>query len=762
MHRAWLVVVSIGIAVSAGAGEAPLTLEAIFGGDQLEAALPEAVHWIPDGSAFLYRQSENGRTALYRQEAATGQRQGIVDWETVMAQLRAARPGWTKPPVGDVEQSSHARLEPTLAPDGSAWVGLEAGDLFRLDLATGRAAFLTEGPAPELWPQFSPDGRFLAWVREGSLWVRELAGAGERRLTDHANDPAVRDGAPDWVYEEELGVVRSYWWSPDGSRILFVRTDTSPLGVYPISLDQTPYAAVERQPYATAGTPNARVRLGVVPRDGGEPVFVDSGTADGYLPRAGWAPDGARIWYEWLSRDQRTLELRLADPATGRTVATVLREEDLAWVNLTDGPLWVAPDRFLWRTERGGWWHLVLYHLDGRVERSLAEGPWEITDVYGLDAEKRSVIAQGNPGDPRERHLLAVPLDGGAVEPLESEPGVHEAELAPGGRFMLDTCSDLGSPTRIVLRGTGPAEKRAVRVVADGAIPALAGYLRSPVQLGKLQADDGTVLYTETVLPPVLEPGRRYPAVLYVYGGPHSQLVQNQWDGSRRLFFEFLAQRGFVVLWLDNRGTAGRGRDFERAVDRRLGAVELADQLVGARHLAALPYVDPTRIAVYGGSYGGFMALTCLTRAPDVFAAGIAYAPVTDWSLYDSAYTERYMGTPADNPEGYRESSILEHADALAVPVLLAQGAMDNNVHTVNTLRLVDRLAAADKEFELMFYPRVRHPVRTSRFKLHFHRLQTEFLLRHLGGKGTDPLAVSYFGGPTERVLLRSIDCSAR
>ncbi len=734
MRRSWLVVVSVLIAASAVAGEAPLTLEAIFGGDQLSATLPDAIRWLPDGSGFLYRLTENGRSTLYREDAATGQRQAIVDWDELTAELDAARPGWTKPPVGDVEQSSRARLEPVLAPDGSAWVGLEAGDLYRLDLATGRAAFLTENPAPELWPQFSPDGRFLAWVREGSLWVRELAGAGERRLTDHANDAEVRDGVPDWVYEEELDVRRSYWWSPDGSQILFARTDVSPVGVYPISLDSTPYAVVERQHYATAGTPNARVRLGVVGRDGGEPVMVDSGTADGYLPRAGWTPDGARIWYEWLSRDQRTLELRLADPATGRTVATVLREEDPAWLNLTDGPLWVAPDRFVWRTERSGWWHLVLYRLDGRVERNLAEGPWEVTDVYGLDPEQRSVIVQGNPGDPRERRLLAIPLGGGAVEPLESEPGVHEAELAPGGRWLLDTCSDLETPTRVVLRGTNAAERATVRVVADGAIAALASAQRSPVRLGKLRAGDGTVLYTETVLPPVLEPGRRYPAVLYVYGGPHSQLVQNQWDGSRRLFFEFLAQRGFVVLWLDNRGTAGRGRDFERAVERRLGAVELADQLVGARHLAALPYVDPERIAVYGGSYGGFMALTCLTRAPEHFAAGIAYAPVTDWSLYDSAYTERYMGTPADNPAGYRESSILEHADALVAPVLLAQGAMDNNVHTVNTLRLVDRLASANRDFELMFYPRVRHPVRTSRFKLHFHRLQTEFLLRHLAG----------------------------
>jgi len=734
MRRGALVTIAMLLAVSASAREAPLTLEAIFGGDQLEATLPEALRWLPDGSAFLFRLTENGRTTLVLEDAATGRRRAVVDWDAMSAALDAQRPNWTKPPVDDVEQSSRARFEPVLAPDGSSWVGLEAGDLFRLDLATGRATFLTEGPEPELWPRFSPDGRFLAFVRDGALWLRELSGAGERRLTDHGDDPAVRDGVPDWVYEEELEVERSFWWSPDGARILFVRTDESPVGVYPISLDLTPYAVIERQHYATAGTPNARVRLGVVSRDGGPPVMLDTGGSDGYLPRAGWTPDGARVWYEWLSRDQRTLELRLADPATGRTVATVLREEDSAWLNLGKGPLWVGTDRFLWRTESGGWYHLELRHRDGRVERSLAEGPWEVTEVYGLDPEQRRVIVQANPGDPRERHLLAVPLDGGAVEPLESEPGVHEGKLAPGGRFLIDTCSSLDAPTRVVLREIIPGERPAPRVVADGVIPALAGFRRSPAQLGRLRADDGTVLYTETVLPPVLEPGRRYPAVLYVYGGPHSQLVQNRWDGSRRLFFEYLAQRGFVVFWLDNRGTAGRGRDFERAVERRLGTIELADQLVGVRHLASLPYVNPKRIAVYGGSYGGFMALTCLTRASEHFAAGIAYAPVTDWSLYDSAYTERYMGTPADNPDGYRQSSILEHADALVAPVLLVQGAMDNNVHTVNTLRLVDRLAAANRDFEMMFYPRVRHPVRTSRFKLHFHRLKTEFLLRHLGG----------------------------
>ncbi len=720
------------VAATAAAGDDPLTLEAIFGEPGLGPREPALVRWMPSGSEILLRRpTEDDRTMLVVQDLAGTHRTVVGDWAGLLARLRADRPGWVKSAVPPVEQAAPHRLEPTIAPDGSAMVWPEADDLVRLDLVTGEAGFLTDGEGPELWPTYSPDGRRLAFVRDHSLWVLDLAAGGETRLTDHGGDDAVRDAVPDWVAEEELEVERSFWWSSDGRSILFLRYDTSPVGIFPVVGDVPLYPAVEGQRYAKAGTPNALARLAVIGLDGGEPVWIDGVTGDGYLPRAGWVPGGEKIWYLWLARDQRTLELRLADPSTGRTTAAVAKESDPVFLELGPDPLFVDSTRVVWTSRASGWRHLVLFDLDAGTRRQLTSGEWEVDRIDGLAGNE--VLFRSTAVDHRERHLFSVGLSGGWPRRLDAVGGTHEAVVAPGGAHLLDAWSSLTTAPRLTLmRSDGTA----LAQLHDATPPELSRYRRSPLELGVLVAPDGTRLDTATVRPPDLEPGRRYPALLYVYGGPRSQLVTNEWMGTRGLFCELLAQEGLVVFWLDNRGTEGRGRDFAAAVAGELGSVEVADQLAGVRHLRSLDWVDPDRIAVYGGSYGGFMTLACLAEAPELFAAGIAYAPVTDWTLYDSAYTERYMGTPESNSEGYLKASVLERAARITDPVLLVHGAMDNNVHLQNTLRLVDLLAASGRSFELMVYPRVRHPVRTSRYRLHFHQLKLDFLERHLGFGG--------------------------
>lgn len=712
----------------ATAGDRPLTLEAIFGDPGLGTREPELVRWLPDGSALLLRLPTDDGGSQLVVETLDGSRRAVVpDWDALVEGLRGQRPAWQKPPVTPIEQAAPHRVEPVLSPDGATLVWPEAGELAQLDLRSGEAVLLTEGGGDELWPRWSPDGRRLAFVRDFSLWVLDPASGVERRLTDHGGASGVRDAVPDWVAEEELGVEQSYWWSPDGRRIAFLRYDTRPVDLLPQVDALSPVPSVESQRYSRPGRPNAEVRLGVVDVDGGGPVWVDHGGGECYLPRAGFLGDGTRLWYLWLARDQRSLELRLADPGDGRTLATVVGESHPAFVELGPDPVFTADGRLLWTSERDGWRHLELYRLDGTLERRLTSGEWEVDRVYGLAGDR--VVYRSTAVDPRQRHLFAVPLGGGEARRLSAEPGTHDATLAPDGRHLLDDWSSLEVPPRLTLVR---ADGGGARLVHDGAPPDLDAFRRCPVTMGTLAADDGTVLYTAIVVPPGSEPARRHPAVLYVYGGPHSQDVVDEWMGTRGLYLELLAQRGFVVFWLDNRGTTGRGKAFAAAVAGALGEVETADQLAGVRHLRSLELVDGDRIAVYGGSYGGFMTLACLAEAPEMLAAGIAYAPVTDWSLYDSAYTERYMGTPEDNPEGYRASSILEREGRIADPVLLAFGSLDNNVHPKNSLELVDRLAGRSAEVELMVYPRVRHPVRTSRFKLHFHELKLDFLERRL------------------------------
>ncbi len=725
--RALAAAVVAGMAAVACTADDALTLEAIFTDEAFSSPNPSEMTWLPDGEHLLLSLRVDDDELLVVEEARTGKRRRVADWSAVRAELLRQRPGWEEPAMGDVNSASNARFEPAISPDGSMLVGCLAGELYRLDLATGEARFLMETAGSELFPTFSPDGRRLGYVRDGDLWWRDLETGSEHRLTDRGGDETLLNGMADWVAEEELDVERAFWWSPAGDRLAFVQYDASPIEVVPLVDDIS--LEIERQRYPKAGSANARPRLGVVGLDGGEPTWIaDGADPEAYLPRAGWTPDGDGVWYEWLSRDQSDLELRLTDPDTGED-RVVVREHDPAWVNLGDDPVLLGDDRVVWSSERDGWRHLYLYRLDGTLVRRLTSGEWQVEEVYGLDGDRRRLVIQGTRPDPRQRHLFEVPLDGSGARPLTERPGTHAATLSPTGSLYVEEYSALEVPPQLdVVRGDGTF----VRALAEGTIPALAEVELQPYELGTVTAADGAELYTCMIRPPGPVPEGGWPALLYVYGGPHAQLVMDEWGGARHLFFQLLARHGMVVFWLDNRGTWGRGHAFETPIHRRLGEIELADQLRGVEHLRSLDFVDGARLGVYGGSYGGFMALTALLEAPDLFRAGIAYAPVTDWRLYDTVYTERYMDLPRENPEGYRETAPVERAGDLRARLLLVHGAMDNNVHLQNSLRLVDRLAAAEIPFELMVYPRVRHPVRTSQFRTHFHRLKLEFLLRWL------------------------------
>ncbi len=715
-------------AVPAGGGE-PLTLDNLFATELFASPLPTDVLWLPDGSGFVGRSRRGGVDGLWRYEVAPAGASLLVAWEDLQGRLASLRPD--APAAGHHDPNTHPRVGagPAISPDGRLYLAVARNDVFVLELASGRVRYLTDDPAPERFPTFSPDGKKVAFVRDGDLFVIDTAGGAERRLTDRGGDTTLLNGEADWVYEEELDIARSFAWSPDGSRIAYVQYDTSAETVFPILDQLRRVSALELQRYPQAGTANARVRLGVVPVAGGDTTWLPTGVGEGYLARMGWTPEGSELWFEVLDRDQNRLELRVGRVG-GSTSRRLLMEQSDTWVDVHGGPLFVGEDRFLWVSERDGWPHLYLYRREGTLERRLTAGEWEVAEVYGLDHGRRRVILQGVPEDPRQRQLYAVDLLTAHLEQLSTSPGTHRGSLSPGGRFLLDTSSTAGRPPRLDLYDAA-GEK--VYTVDDGRIPALEDGAYAPPEFGTVRADDGTMLYSWMFRPPDFDPRRRYPVLVYVYGGPGSQQVVDSWGGSRFLYYSLLARKGLIVFCVDNRGTGGRGHAFEAVVYRRLGEWELRDQLAGVRHLKGLPYVDPDRIGVYGGSYGGYMALLCMNRAPDAFSAGIAYAPVTDWRLYDTIYTERYMDRPQDNPEGYRTSAPQTWAGGLAGPLLICHGTMDNNVHLQNTVQMVEAYLRADKPlFELMLYPGVRHPIRTSTFKLQFHRLMVAFLEHHL------------------------------
>ncbi len=730
MKRAILPFLLLLFSVTTAAGQEPLALDSIFAGDRYREDLLLDVLWLPDSSAFLYRRQAGPLDGLWLQEAKGGRERLVADWNALQKGLAAARPTYRAPDPDNVNSHPGAGMEATLSPDGRFYLASSRGDLFLLDLASGRARFLTAAPGLERFATFSPDGSQVAFTRDGDLYTVAVATGRERRLTSRGKSSWLLNGEADWVYEEELGVDRSFWWSPRSERILFLQFDTSPIVPFPIPDYLGGASEIEWQRYPRAGAANSRVRLQLLDLQTGDlRILFDAGASDSYLPRAGWWPDGTAAWYVTLNRDQNRLELRTVIPGSG-TSRVIVTEEDPAWVNVPAAPVFPDSQRFVWASERDGFRHLHLYRRDGTLLRPLTSGSWVVDEVLGTSANGERLLFRGNAEDPRESHIYSVSLEGGRpAARLDGAPGWHEAQASPDGRYLVDTHSELNRPGQVDLIAVGEGVRR---TICGGPIPGLAAVRLAVPELGSLESEDGTPLYWSMLRPPDFDPARKYPVLVYVYGGPGTQLVTNQWPGSAGLFRQALAQRGLIVFTLDNRGSARRGCAFEKAVYRRLGQLELADQLRGVQFLKSLPYVDPERIGVYGGSYGGYMALLCMNRAPEHFRAGVAYAPVTDWALYDSVYTERFMDRPEDNPEGYREGAPLRFAGGLSGPVLICHGSADNNVHLQNSLRMADEYMKAGKLFEMMVYPGIRHGIRMSKYRLHFHTLKTEFLERHL------------------------------
>ena len=729
MRRGVLLITLVLISALVAAQE-PLerpTLEAVFEDKALELESLNNLMWLPDGEHILYWTSKGDVNELWRQSVATGDRGLAANWAAVLEQLGEQRPGWQKPSPGDVNSSASHRTTPVLSPDGTTLAGGAAGDLYLFDLETATARFLTGDAEQEIYPAFSPDGSRLGFVKGGDIYWVDLETGVVHRVTNRGTNRFLLNGVADWVYEEELDVERSYWWSPDGTRIAFLQFDDSPVGIVPITGDNMPYPELEQQFYPKAGTANPVVHLGVVGINGGEPLWMDTGAGDFYLPRAGWTPDG-RVWVQRLNRDQNVHDLMVSNPTTGKT-KTLLTDRDSAWINIRDDLFFLGDGRFLWTSERDGWRHLYLYGADGSLQKRLTSGEWQIEKVYGVDADETAVFFQANLSDPRHKHVYRLSLDGGKVMILDDQPrGVHTGYLSPDGVLLVDHWSTRDTPPRADLLA---ADGRVVRRLWESG-DELKSWDLLPVEAGSLAADDGTELYSLLIRPRDFDPGKRYPVVLYVYGGPNSQGTADRWNSAIHNTYRLFAEMGIATFLVDNRGTWGRGHEFETVIHRRLGEYEVADNLKAAEWLKSQSWVDPERIAVYGGSYGGYMTLLLMLQAPDVFRAGIAYAPVTDWRLYDTIYTERYMDTPQDNPEGYKASAPLTYAENLEGALLLVHGAMDNNVHLQNSLQLIGKLAAADNAFEFMVYPQTRHGVRRSKYALHFHRLKINFLRRNL------------------------------
>jgi dipeptidyl-peptidase-4 len=559
----------------------------------------------------------------------------------------------------------------------------------------------------------------------------DLASRQVTRLTEDGN-ATLLNGELDWVYPEELDLGTAYWWSPDSKSIAYLQFDISREPLYPHEDSRRPRPIYEPQRYPQAGENNPDVRVGVVAAHGGSTRWMEAGgTADeSLIARVGWTPDSKNVYAVRTNRVQNRLDLLLAAAGSGKA-SRVLEESDRYWVNVPESPVFVnGGKQFLWLSERDGYRHIYLRSVNNGQARQLTQGSWEVTGIAGVDEAAGRVYYTASETSPLERQFYSVGYTFGTTgegkKQLSSGAGTHSIAMGPGGHFYLDTFSSVSSPPRTTLHSGDGSELGTYRE----ANPRLTEEFEIlPTELVSFKAQDGTLLYARLIRPAGFDATKKYPAVVLVYGGPDSQDVRNAWMGVD--LDQVLAHKGFVVWQVDNRGSSGRGHAFETPVFRKLGATELADQVAGVEYLVSLGFVDRARVGIRGWSYGGFMTLNAMLNAPDVFRAGIAGAPVTDWRNYDTIYTERYMGLPKDNPDGYQNTALPQLAKNLKGKLMIAHNLEDDNVLFQNTVQMIDALERAGKQFELQVYTQKTHGV-TGAEARQLNAAMVEFFERNL------------------------------
>jgi dipeptidyl-peptidase-4 len=722
---------------------AKLSIERIFAAPDLSGASLRSAQISPDGHlvAYLRGAGENkDRLDLWAYDIGQGAHRLLVDSARLAPKEHALSAEEEQRRERQRTSSLSGIVEYQFSPDSRYLLVPLDGDLYLYDLhaAPDKAVRrLTATSTYETDAKFSPHGHYVSFIRDQNLIVYDLASGKEAAITSEGGG-LITFGTAEFIAQEEMGRTTGYWWSPDEARIAYTRVDESTVPEVERLEIGAEASKVVRQRYPAAGESNAVVQLFlaniVAPHPSQQltpstvgastPVQVDLGAnPDIYLARVNWFPDGSALAIQRQSRDQQTLTLLRAEAATGAT-RELLTERSDSWVPLNDDLTFLPRShQFIWGSSRTGFQHLYLYGTNGELIRPLTSGDWQVTGdndshgVHGVDEERGFVYFVANAESPLERHLYRVSLTNPSapMERITTSPGWHSVTMSTRAHVFLDTASTPDQPPSVTLRTADGAVLAALvpnKLDRDHPYtPYLPEHLST--EFGTLRASDGQTLYYQMVKPRNLVPGRRYPVIVDVYGGPGFQRVRREWGGYPRsnegFFRQYLAQSGYIVFTLDNRGSGFRGTRFEAALYHHLGSVEVEDQVAGVNFLKSLPYVDGSRIGVFGWSYGGYMALMCMLQAPDTFAAGVSGAPVTDWKLYDTHYTERYMGTPGANPDGYAQSNVLLHADQLRGPLLIMHGMADDNVLFTNSTTLFKRLQDLGKAFDIMTYPGGKH-----------------------------------------------------
>lgn len=739
MRFAVAVLLALAGATSAAADE--LTIARVFASPDLSGPRLRMPQISPDGRHVTFLRGaadDQHRLDLWEYDVAARQERKLVDAGGLQSDAG-------KPSAASLARSERARTAGDSgvahyrwAPDSRSLLFTQGDAVYLYTFAADperRIERLSKPGSSIFDARISPRGRFVSFVSDQNLWLIDLHHRRLRQLTRDGGG-AIHNGEAEFVAQEEMGRAEGYWWAPDDSAIAFERFDESAVPTVQRAEFGAGVTQVVAQRYPAAGNANVTVKLGVVPAEGRAAArWIDLGTnPDIYLARVDWANDARHLFVQREARDQRTLDLLYADTHATRTV---LSERSTTWISLSDDLKTLAGSTdFLWSSERSGHRHVYRYGVDGMLRHALTQGDWDIDRVLGVDERAGKVYFSANRDDPLQMQVYVAQLDGSqavSATRVSREEGWHDATFADSGAVYIDTFSDPATPPRSTLRD-GDGEELAVLEAntVDARHPYWPYHERHVVpEFGSLPAADGQRLFWRMYKPSGFDAHKRYPVYFRFYGGPGRQLVNRAWGD---LFDQYMTQHGWLVFSLDNRGTPRRGRSFEEPIFRKLGDVEVQDQLAGVAYLKSLPYVDAAHIGCFGWSYGGYLSLALLAKASDQFAGGVAVAPVTDWRLYDTHYTERYLDSPASNAAGYEASSMFPHLGGLTAPLFLAHGMADDNVQFGNSTKLMAALQERGTQFQLMTYPGGKHGLSTPAMRTHVYTAIADFFERVVKG----------------------------
>ena len=730
----WILLCSL--AVPAMATE-NLTIERIFDSPALEGSSANNVKVSPDGKRVTFLQGKTTdyeRYDLWEYNIATGNTQMLFNSDDLHSGPEA---------LSDEEKARRERMRLSgsgivnyfWSDDGKALLFPLAGDAYYFRLGDEKAQKILDTDAFETDIRFSPKANFISYVREQNLFIKNIKTQVETQLTFDGKG-TIKNAMAEFVAQEEMGRMTGYWWSPDESKIAFTQVDESPVDEITRSEIYADSIKMINQRYPSAGTPNVTVKLAVKDLASGNTQWVDLGKEqDIYLARVNWMKDSQTLTYQWQSRDQKTLELRAFNSQSGKQ-NTLLTESSNTWVNLNDDLHFLNDQKhFIWASEKSGFKHLYLYKNDGTLVRQLTKGDWVVDEIEAINEKQGLIYFTGRANTPLEQHIYTVSIAGGDIKKLSQRSGTHVPSFSDDASVYVDKFSTVNTPWQVSLHqadGKHLAWLNENAIKGSHPLEALQSDWVEPT-LDSFVSDDGTELYYRLYKPKKIQ--GKHPVIVYVYCGPHAQVVTNSWGGNRGLLMQYWANKGYVVFSVDNRGSNYRGKAFEDPLYKKMGSTEVDDQIAGVKFLRKLPYVDPERIGIYGHSYGGYMSLMSMFKAGEYFKAGVAGAPVTDWALYDTHYTERYMGNPKEDEDAYIASSVFPYAKNLTGDLMIYHGMADDNVLFTNSTKLYKHLQDLAIPFESMDYPGKKHSIRGKQTGIHLFHTITNFFDRHFDMK---------------------------